>query len=176
MSKIILYIAMSEDGFIADKEGGVDWLPHPSDDNDMGYKALLARIKYIFMGSRSYKQILGFGDWAWPDKMTYVFTSKKSFSEKNNILFINENIVDFMGSFALGNSDDDIWLLGGAELVKSFAKLKLIDECIITVIPTNLHEGIKLEIPLDDFSLLETKDCGEGIYQRVFLKKSETVS
>jgi len=51
-----------------------------------------------------------------------------------------------MKSFYLEHPAGDIWLLGGAELVKSFAKLKLIDECIITVIPTNLQVGIKLEI------------------------------
>jgi dihydrofolate reductase len=43
MNKIILYIATSKDGFIADKNGGVDWLPHPKNDHDLetvGYKDL----------------------------------------------------------------------------------------------------------------------------------------
>jgi dihydrofolate reductase len=35
MNKIILYIATSQDGFIADKDGGVDWLPQPKDDSDL---------------------------------------------------------------------------------------------------------------------------------------------
>ena len=80
MNKIILYIATSLDGFIADIHGGVDWLPHPKDDVELetvGYNALMSRIDTILMGSRSYKQILSFGDWGWPDKKTYVFTSKQ---------------------------------------------------------------------------------------------------
>ena len=35
MNKVILYIATSKDGFIADKNGDVDWLPHPKDDHDL---------------------------------------------------------------------------------------------------------------------------------------------
>ncbi len=68
MNKIILYVATSQDGFIADKDGGVGWLPHPSEDNvdkdEFGFKALMDRIAIIIMGSKSYQQILGFGDWA----------------------------------------------------------------------------------------------------------------
>jgi len=170
MRKIILYIATSLDGFIADKEGGVDWLPHPSDD-DMGYNSLMARVKTVFMGSRSYEQILGFGDWAWPDKTTYVFTSKSLVTDRNDIHFVHDNISQFIESPAVQVIKQDIWLLGGAELVKSFAKLKLIDECIITIIPTYLVEGIKLELPYEDFKLDKTKKYSEGIYQKIYLKE-----
>ena len=64
MKKIILFIATSKDSFIADVNGDVDWLPHPKDDAELevvGYKSLMSRIDTILMGSRSYKQILGFG-------------------------------------------------------------------------------------------------------------------
>ncbi len=86
-NNIILCIAVSEDDFIASKDGGVDWLPHlekesKNDLDEVGYKALLSRIKYIFIGSRSYDQILGFGDWAWSDKITYVCIKSKSFPKK----------------------------------------------------------------------------------------------
>jgi dihydrofolate reductase len=79
MNKIILFIAASQDGFIADKNGGVDWLPHPKDDYELeavGYKVLMQRIDTIVMGRKSFKQIMGFGDWAWADKHSYVFSSK----------------------------------------------------------------------------------------------------
>ena len=60
MNKIILYIATSEDGFIADKNGDVDWLPHPKDDNDLeivGYNKLMQRIDTILMGSRTVNRL-----------------------------------------------------------------------------------------------------------------------
>jgi len=168
MSKIILYIATSQDGFIADKDGGVAWLPHPEDDTDVvGYGALIKRTSSIVMGSRSYQQILGFGDWAWSNKTTYVFTSQALTTTRPDIFFVHEGIKEFMNKTHKG----DIWLLGGAELVKSFAQDGLIEECIITIVPTVLGEGIPLELPYEDFDLVETKTVLEDIVQKKYLRK-----
>lgn len=172
MTKVILYIATSADGFIADREGGVDWLPHPGapdDSDEFGYEALMERTSVILMGSRSYLQILGFGDWAWPGKTTYVFTKQPLTTARNDIKFVSEDVNHFTKSL-LTNTDQDIWLLGGAELIKSFAAEKLIDECIITVVPTTLGAGIKLELPYEDFSLIRTKPCSGGMEQQFYLR------
>ena len=173
VAKVILYIATSQDGFIADKDGGVDWLPHPNDNEDFfGYKALMKRISVIVMGSRSYLQILNFGDWAWGDKTTYVFTLQPLKTARIDVFFVDEDIRSFMDKFKQQKSDQDIWLLGGANLSKSFAQEKLIDECIITVIPKILGEGIKLEIPLcEDFTLTQTKSCDLGIEQKLYVRR-----
>jgi len=171
MTKVILYIATSADGFIATKDGGVDWLPHPDtveDTDEFGYQALMERTSVIVMGSKSYQQILGFGDWAWPDKLTYVFTSQDLSSEREDIIFVRDNVTDFIRQFA--QSDQNIWLLGGAELIGSFTDKKLIDECIITVVPTSLGEGIKLRLPYEDFTLRDEKVCWGGMVQRCYGK------
>lgn len=86
--KIILYIVTSLDGFIADKDGGVDWLPQEDPQDIFGYETLLSRISTIVMGSRSYKQILTFGEWAWADKQTYVFTSQDLTTARSDITFV----------------------------------------------------------------------------------------
>lgn len=170
MSKVILYIATSSDGFIADKDGGVDWLPHPADDTDeLGYEALMERTSVIAMGSRSYLQIIGFGDWAWPDKTTYVFTGQPLRSDRGDVHFVGDGVASFMDN--LKEQNTNVWLLGGAELIKSFASEKKIDECIITVVPTILNEGIKLEFPDKDFSLVQTKICNGGIVQKFYVRK-----
>lgn len=179
MSKIILYIAISQDGFIADKNGGVDWLPQPDPTDKMdeyGYEELMNRISHIIMGSRSYEQILEFGDWAWGDKITYVFTSKNFTTSREDIFFINESPKTFMKSLEINSSTKnlkDTWLLGGAELVKSFAKEGLIDECVITIIPQLLGEGIKLEIPYADFNLIATKTLSHAIVQQFYEKRND---
>ncbi len=170
MTKVILYIATSSDGYIADKDGGVDWLPHPDtvdDSDEFGYEALMKRTSLIAMGSRSYLQILGFGDWAWPGKTTYVFSKQSLVSERDDIKFVQKDVKSFMKSLQ-AHADQDIWLLGGAELIKSFAAEKLIDECIITVVPTALGDGIKLELPYEDFSLTQTKPCSFGMTQQFY--------
>ena len=175
MGKVILYIATSQDGFIADKNGGIDWLPHPDDVSDasdeFGFQALMQQISTIVMGSRSYEQILGFGDWEWNDKMSYVFTSRPLLTDNPKIAFVHQSAKDFMTTFNDQNKDKNIWLLGGAELITSFAKDKLIDECVVTVIPKLLEEGIKLDLPYQDFCLMKTKECSDGMVQHFYERR-----
>lgn len=174
MSKIILYIATSRDGFIADKNGGVDWLPQPKDDAELeavGYKNLMSRIYTILMGSNSYKQILGFGDWGWPDKQTYVFTSKSLESEQPCITITHDSPVQFMAKMKDRKSDQDIWLLGGAALAKSFAHDGLIDEIILRIIPQILDDGIPLGLTFESFDLASERSLMDGMTQKVYLRK-----
>jgi dihydrofolate reductase len=175
MNKIILYIAISLDGFIADINGGVDWLPHPKDDTELeavGYKDLMERIDTILMGSRSYKQILSFGDWGWPDKQTYVFTSGQLETDKPYISITDDIPVEFMVKFKDRKPDKDIWLLGGAQLAQSFAQEDLIDEVILTIIPQTLGEGIPLGLIFEKFDLATEKALTDGMIQRIYLRKN----
>jgi len=172
MGKIIFYVAMSSDGFIADKNGGIDWLPTEPDKNDEhGYEALLARISTIVMGRKSYEQIVGFGEWAWKEKTTYVFSFDPLLSVHESIVFVNGDVKSFIEQLRKEKPNEDIWLLGGAELAASFAKEGLIDECIITVIPVLLKEGIFLNLPYENFVLTNTIATSIGLEQRFYLKK-----
>lgn len=175
MNKIILYIATSLDGFIADINGGVDWLPHPKDDAELeavGYKDLMERIDTILMGSRSYKQILSFGDWGWQDKHTYVFTSKKLETDKPYISITHDSPFEFMAKFKDRTLDKDIWLLGGAELAKSFAQEGLLDEVILTIIPQTLGEGIPLGLTFEKFDLTAEKALTDGMMQKIYSREN----
>ncbi len=173
--KIILYIATSLDGFIADINGGVDWLPHPKDDAELeavGYKDLMERIDTILMGSQSYKQILGFGDWGWSDKQTYVFTSKKLETDKPYISITHDSLLEFMAKFKDRKSDKDIWLLGGAQLAQSFAQEGFIDEVILTIVPQTLEAGILLGLTFEKFDLTGQKALTDGMIQKIYLRKN----
>jgi dihydrofolate reductase len=174
MNKIIVYIATSKDGFIADKDGGIDWLPQPKNDHDLevvGYQKLMKRIDIILMGSKSYKQIKDFGEWAWTDKQTYVFSSRTQENLLPCITITNNSPNDFMKKIKNRSSDKDIWLLGGSELIKSFEHYGLIDEIILAIIPKNLGEGIPLGITLDDYDLRSEHSLMDNMLQRVYLKK-----
>ncbi len=174
MNKVILYIATSLDGFIADSDGGVDWLPQPNDPDSLeivGYNQLIKHIGIIVMGSKSYNQILSFGEWAWPDKQTYVFTSQNLTTKQPCIEFVKSNPKALMEELNITLTNKNIWLLGGAELISSFAKEKLIDEVIITIIPVKLEKGIKLELPWNDFIISSTKPCMDSILQKIYKRK-----
>ncbi len=170
--KIILYIATSKDGFIADEQGGVDWLPHPDDEKDIfGYEKLMSRVSTIIMGRHSYEQILSFGSWAWQDKQTYVFSSKQLTAEQPYIHIIQEKPIGLVARLQQQDPNQAIWLLGGAEMVKSFSADNLIDEYIITIIPINLGKGIKLVLPYKDFELIHTQKEVSNISQQTYVKK-----
>ena len=172
MTKIILYVATSNDGFIADEKGGVDWLPqpNPAQNDDMGYKKLLDNVSTIIMGSISYEQILSFGDWAWNDKKSYVFTSQIMNTDKKYIHFIKYGIKEFISNFYIQHPNENIWLLGGAKLANSFAQLNLIDEIILTIVPKNINSGIKLDLPYENYLLKSTTKHYDNIIQNTYLK------
>jgi dihydrofolate reductase len=123
------------------------------------------------MGSASYKQIIGFGDWGWPDKQTYVFTSKPLESKAPCITITHDSPLEFISKIKERKSEKDIWLLGVAELAKSFAQQSLIDEIILTIVPQTLDEGIPLGLVFDNFNLTSKKLLMDGIVQQVYLRQ-----
>jgi dihydrofolate reductase len=55
--KVILYIAASLDGFIARKNGSVDWLAkYENTEEDYGYKEFFDSIGTVILGNTTYKQ------------------------------------------------------------------------------------------------------------------------
>ena len=61
-----VFIATSLDGYIADKNGNIDWLhsiPNP-ENNDMGYGAFIQNIDAIIMGRTTFETVCNF-DFNW---------------------------------------------------------------------------------------------------------------
>ena len=91
-----VFIARSLDGFIADKNGGIDYLntiPNPG-NNDMGYMKFINKIEAIIMGRSTFEKVLSFGiDWPYSLPVFVLSNSLKEapegYKEKVNIRFIN---------------------------------------------------------------------------------------
>jgi len=162
MKKIILYIATSVDGFIARKNGSVDWLTQYGDsEEDYGYKEFLDSIGTIILGNTTYKEFKA----PYENKKCFVF-SRKNTGKENNIIYVNSNVKEFIEG--LSDEDGKIWLVGGANIVKEFLKNNLIDEFIITIIPIVLGEGIPLFLNgygEHKLKLLNTKSYDSGVIQ-----------
>ena len=95
MKEAVLFIAMSLDGYIADREGGVGWLEGQGDDEDNidTYSLFVKDIDTILMGWKTYHQVatqLSPEEWVYGDFTTYVITHRKNESTEN-ILFTDEN-------------------------------------------------------------------------------------
>lgn len=137
MKKLILYVATSLDGYIARKDGSVDWLEkYEKGKEDYGYNEFLESVETIILGNNTYKQFKA----PYPSKKCFVF-SRNNIGKVDNITYVNENVKGFFEGLS---NDQNVWLVGGANIASEFLKNNLIDEFIITVIPVVLGEGISL--------------------------------
>jgi dihydrofolate reductase len=146
MRRIKLYIAVSLDGKIAQKDGDVSWLDDFSkpDQPDYGYADFLNSVDTTLMGNNTYKQLLGFGiDFPYRGKTNFVFTRNKELREDENVKYISIDPVSFVRDIKSA-SGGDIWLIGGGEINSLMLDAGLIDELIIFIIPVILGSGIPL--------------------------------
>lgn len=147
MRKISLFIAMSLDGYIADRNGSVNWLngQENEEDNIDVYSEFVKEIDTVIMGWNTYHQIvteLSPKKWVYDDFTTYVITHKtKKSSDK--ICFVNENPAELVKRLR-EKEGKGIWICGGANLIRQLIREDMIDCYYITIIPTILGAGIRL--------------------------------
>lgn len=164
MGEIIYYVAASLDGYIADAEGGVDWLPQ-GESEDYGYAEFYGGVDALVMGRHTYDQVLGFGVWPYDGKPTYVFTNRAPDENPHGVEFVGIEPAEFMRSIASRYSRT-VWLVGGANLVERFRRDGLIDEYLIHVIPVALGRGIPLfggDAPHTPVTLVESRPYDDGV-------------
>ncbi len=148
MKKVVIYIAMSIDGFIADKNGGVDFLQGDgSDPNNMGtYEEFYNNVSDVIMGYNTYNQVvteLAPGNYPYKGKKSYVFT-RKSIASTQEVIFTSESIKSVISKLKQSDEEGVIWINGGASIVNEVIEECLFDELIVSIIPTILGGGIKL--------------------------------
>lgn len=166
--KIILYIATSLDGFIARKNGSVDWLsPYEKSGEDYGYKEFYDKVGTLIMGNTTYQQTISFGNFPYNEKECFVFSKTTNKCQNGDISFVNGDVKKFIEELK-PKDDKNIWLVGGASTIDKFLKHDLIDEYIISIIPLLLGEGIHLfkEKNVEkSLKLLNTKSYDSGLIQ-----------
>ena len=144
MSKISLYIASTVDGYIADKNGSVDFLDkYNTGDEDYDYQKFYDTVDCVVLGSTTYKQCLTFPEWPYPDKQVVVFSDQKLATPHSNIQIISSQNLQTEVTF-LKSKFDHIWLVGGGKLVTSFLQKKLLDNMILSIMPEILGGGTEL--------------------------------
>lgn len=138
---VTLYIATSLDGFIADENGGIDWLENPEmheEGEDYGYSEFIKGIDVTFMGRKTYDQVQGFGEWHYSEKDNFIFTSRPGINaEHGKAVTSLEEVMDEI-------KRKNCWLIGGESLNSEFLKMDLIDLIILTTMPVFLGKGIPL--------------------------------
>lgn len=151
MRKAALYIAMSLDGYIADKYGKVDWLGgHGGEESADTYSEFIKNVDTVVMGWNTYNQIiteLSPKKWVYEQLTSYVITHR-ALPSTYNIKFVSDSPCGIVKRLKEENGKT-IWICGGGNIIQPLIQGGLIDEYRISVIPTILGSGIRLfeELP-----------------------------
>lgn len=176
MTEIIYYVAASLDGNIATPDGGVDWLSrYNTEGEDYGYSAFFKSVDALIEGSRTYEQALGFSEWPHPGKPCWVCTRRPLESRHPEVRFTSDAPEELVAELRRRGLRR-VWLVGGARLAASFRKKGLIDQYIVSVIPTVLGSGIPLfgsPGPQENLKLVDCKPYSSGLVQLSYVRERD---
>lgn len=174
-----VYIATSIDGFIARKDGNIDWLMEVSnpENDDYGFGAFMGSMDAVIMGRNTFETVVSFGEWPYA-KPVFVLSSSikhipKGYEGKAEILSGElKTLVTSLNEKGFNNLYID-----GGKTIQSFLQLDLIDELIITRIPIILGSGIPLFVESEVELKLEhvnTEVLSNALVKSHYKRKSET--
>jgi dihydrofolate reductase len=151
-------MAASLDGFIARKDGRVDWLDTSDefakgDTMDPGFvEAFLKTIDCYVMGSRTYETALNFEakglGWTYGDKPIFVLTSRDLPRTRDTVEFYSGDLTQFVNG-RLRSTFDTIWFVGGGVVSGECLRLGLADEVRYSILPILIGDGIPFFEKLD---------------------------
>ena len=161
-AKTSVFIATSLDGFIARKDGDLDWLDEANttvtEGEDCGYAAFMDTVDILIMGRNSYEKVLSFGRWPY----------------EKPVIVLSRNPIDIPAEIAtkvthssetpealharLSAAGAKRLYIDGGITIQRFLAADLITDLTITLIPIILGEGIPLFAPQQqDISLTHTE-------------------
>jgi len=152
MRRLRYSVAMSLDGYIADQDGGYDWIPM---DTAIDFAAYLAKIDTLLMGRGTWEIMQT------PEARTvlegmrvYVVSTTLDAAVFPEVTMISSGVVDAVTDLK-AEDGKDIWLFGGGVLFRSMLEAGLVDRVEVAVIPAMLGSGIPLLPGSDVITKLE---------------------
>jgi dihydrofolate reductase len=150
-SRVTIHMAASLDGFIARRDGRVDWL-ETSDHFEGGdtltpesVRTFLKSIGCYVMGSRTYETALNFETkglgWSYGDKPTFVLTRRTLPKNRTSVEFIAGDLRQLVDE-RLKPRFRSIWFVGGGEVAAECLHLGLADEVRYSIVPIVIGDGI----------------------------------
>lgn len=142
--ELIASLAVSADGFVADRDGGVGFLDG-FDPAALGFDAFLAGIDTVLMGRATFDQVLGFGVWPYAGKRGLLLTSHGAALPEGMVAARPEPGAIAPALAGLGASR--VWVVGGPRTVSLCLEAGLLDRVELHVIARTLGAGVALALP-----------------------------
>lgn len=175
-SKVVAYVAVSLDGYIAHDDGSVGFLEEFGTD-EYDFHGFLDTIGAVVLGAATYEQILGWG-WPYGDLPGVVLTSRDlPTAEGARIEFSRAATAEAIRS-AAATTDKRVWVVGGGVVITDGINGGAIDTLELYVMPTVLGSGVPLftgaiDTPLD---LVDSASFSTGVVKLEYRVRSDTAN
>jgi dihydrofolate reductase len=171
-ARVRVFIASSLDGFIAGPDDDLSWLPTPDPEiTDFGYGAFMARIGALLMGRRTYDVVEGFGgDWPYGQRPVLVATRNPLELKIPTVRAVEGSVLELIEQAREAAGELDVYIDGG-DLIRQALDAGLIDEVILSVIPTILGAGTPLfagHPRRHDLTLVSSQTFNGGLVQLTY--------
>jgi dihydrofolate reductase len=193
MRKVKVFIAQSVDGYIADWDGGLDFLKiveplaidegedgltygeSAAEPEDYGYADFMRDVDTIIIGRKTYDVVCSF-DIPFPHtgKECYVWSRTRTGSD-GNVTYYGGDVAELVKELK-SKEGGTIYIEGGGELIRELRNHNLIDEYIISVIPAFVGEGVPLFLPSSrvkvELELVSSRRFESGLVQLKYVLKT----
>ena len=173
--KTIVYIGTSLDGFIARKDGDIDWLVQFANDEAIhAYEELTNRIDAIVIGRGTFEKVLTFSSWPYEKEVFVLSTGIKQVPTiaKGKITVLSMKPKELL-NYLSGKGFSNIYVDGG-KVIQDFLKEDLISELIISKAPILIGNGIPLFGYLNTdlgFNHIKTEVQSNGLVRSYYKRK-----
>lgn len=174
--KVILYISMSLDGYIATKDNSLEFLSMVEQEGeDYGYNDFIKYVDAVIIGRKTYDKVIAMGyEYPHTDKDVYILTRSTNPSI-GNFKYYSDDLSQLVNDLK-NQPGKNIYCDGGAEIANELIKNDLVDEYIISVIPILLGDGIRLfknGRPEQELQLISTKHFDKGLAQLHYKRRDK---
>jgi dihydrofolate reductase len=171
MREIVYFVATSLDGYIARKDGGIDWL---FTDGDYGYKDFYDSVDLLLVGRKTFELALSFPDYPYAGKRCVVFSRswEKLEMPDTNVELSKVEPAEAARRYK-AEKGGRIWCVGGGRLASALLSAGLIDEVVLSVHPAALGDGIPLferREAFTPFRLVKSEPFPSGLVQLTYRK------
>jgi dihydrofolate reductase len=164
MRKVSLGLGISLDGYIARRDGSVDFLFMPK---DYSMAPFFKTVDVAIMGRKTLDDGLKMtgGKFDNYGMKCYVMSRTLPPGEHDGYEVTRQSPRALVSGLRK-SAGKDIWLMGGGELARDFLKADLVDEIHLGIVPVLIGEGIRLFMggyPQLGFELVENRSYSRGL-------------
>ena len=141
-----VFVGTSVDGFLARRNGGLDFLP-PGGGEPHGYDEFLASVDAIVIGRKTFETVLGLEAWPYGAKRVVVLSGRpvdlSAVRARGGVVERMDGAPEEIVSRLAGSGARHLYVDGGIT-IQGFLRAGLIQRLVITRVPVLIGDGIPL--------------------------------